>query len=277
MKNRAIISTLLIIYIIILVTVLVFKNVPTIHLGVVMLKFGGVNEGAANLIPFKTILPYLLGDMGLLIGSLNILGNIFVLVPLGFLAPLLKPEMRAGKALILAIASGLLIETAQLLMRVGRFDIDDVILNGLGVMLGFGLFLLLQDKNGNVSSRKFLGLAGAATVCLAGIAFLFFKPSAISSETPTGRTESGVQAGDPCGGTGGLGPIIALGKNYITVRRGDNVKETVFIDAHTRIVSPKGRVTPADLKEGIRVTVVVMSEDKIANAIMICKAASSPE
>ncbi len=277
MKNRVIIGTLLIFYIIMLVTVLVFKNVPTINLGVVMLKFGGVNEGASNLIPFKTILPYLLGDMGLLIGGLNILGNIFLLVPLGFLAPLLKPEMRAGKALILAIASGLLIETAQLLMRVGRFDIDDVILNGLGVMFGFWLFLLLKDKHGNVSSRKFLGLAAAATVCLAGIAFLFFKPSTNSSETLTGRTGSGVDTGDPCGGTGGLGPIIALGKNYITVRRGDNVNETVFIDAHTRIVSPKGRVTPADLKEGIRVTVVVMSEDKIANAIMICKAASSPE
>lgn len=260
-----------------LVTVLVFKNVPTIHLGVVMLKFGGVNEGAANLIPFKTILPYLLGDMGLVIGGLNILGNILLLVPLGFLAPLLKPEMRAGKALILAIASGLLIETAQLLMRVGRFDIDDVILNGLGVMLGFWLFLLLKDKNGNVSSRKVLGTAAAAIVCLAVIAFLFFKPPANRSEPLTGRAGSRVQVDDPCRGTGGLGPIIALGKNYITVRRGDNVKETVFIDANTEIVSPKGRVTPADLKVGIRVTVVVMSEDKIANAIMICKDASSPE
>ena len=50
-----------------------------------MLNFGGMHEGKANLLPFKTILPYLLGKKGLIIGGINLVGNIILLVPMGFL------------------------------------------------------------------------------------------------------------------------------------------------------------------------------------------------
>jgi hypothetical protein len=54
---------------------MVFKDLPTIRVGQLMLNFGA-HEGPANLIPFKTIIPYLLGQGGLIIGGLNIGGNI---------------------------------------------------------------------------------------------------------------------------------------------------------------------------------------------------------
>ena len=50
--------------------------------------------------------------------------------------------MNWKKAVLWAIASGLMIEGSQVLLHVGIFDIDDVILNGVGVLLGFGLQII---------------------------------------------------------------------------------------------------------------------------------------
>ncbi len=52
-----------------------------------MFNFGGTQSGSPNYIPFKTILPYLTGRGGLLIAAINIIGNIVLLIPTGFLIP----------------------------------------------------------------------------------------------------------------------------------------------------------------------------------------------
>jgi len=51
--------------------------------------------------------------------------------------------MAQQKSLILAIASGLAIEGTEAVLRVGIFDIDDIILNGLGVMIGWYIFRMV--------------------------------------------------------------------------------------------------------------------------------------
>ena len=97
-----------------------------------------------NLVPFHTILSYLRPDgyaVSNAIRAINLLGNVFVLVPFGVLLPLAFPRMHkwyrvflCGSALIVCI------EVTQFF--VGRAaDIDDYILNILGVMLGYGLLL----------------------------------------------------------------------------------------------------------------------------------------
>jgi len=98
---------------------------------------GGTREGPANLVPFRTILPHLLGKRGLIIAVFNLAGNIVLLVPIGFIAPFAIRDMTWKKSLALAVAAGLAIEGMQAIFHVGIFDIDDVILNGLGVMMGY--------------------------------------------------------------------------------------------------------------------------------------------
>ena len=66
MKNRFLPLLLLLVYVVILVKVMVLKDVPMIRMGPIMLNFGGTQDGDPNYIPFKTILPYLLGDNGFL-------------------------------------------------------------------------------------------------------------------------------------------------------------------------------------------------------------------
>ena len=134
---------MLIAYSAILIKVMVFKDLPIIRIGSLIFKFGGTQTGPANFLPFKTILPYLRGEKGLIIAGINLVGNIVLLVPIGFLVPFVYRNMTWKKTLALAVAAGFAIEGMQALFRVGIFDIDDIILNGLGVIVGYWVFTIL--------------------------------------------------------------------------------------------------------------------------------------
>ena len=144
MKKRIILAILLIACSAILIKVMVFKDLPLIRIGALRFNFGGTHEGTANFLPFRTILPYLLGKKGWMISVINLAGNIVLLVPIGFLVPFVYRKMTWKKTLALAVAAGLAIEGMQALFRVGIFDIDDVILNGLGVMAGYWVFTMFR-------------------------------------------------------------------------------------------------------------------------------------
>ena len=144
MKTRLKSTFILIAHSAILIKVMVFKDLPLIRIGPLMLNFGGTHNGPANLVPFKTILPYLLGKKGLIIAVINLIGNIVLLVPIGFLVPIVFRNMTWKKTLVPAISAGFVIEAMQALLHVGIFDIDDVMLNGLGVMVGYWALRLLQ-------------------------------------------------------------------------------------------------------------------------------------
>jgi glycopeptide antibiotics resistance protein len=87
-------------------------------------------------------LPYLHGEPSRLIAIINLVGNIALFVPIGFLAPFVYQKMTWQKSLALAVAVGLAIEGMEVVFRVGIFDIDDVILNAFGVMIGYWVFTI---------------------------------------------------------------------------------------------------------------------------------------
>ena len=153
MKKRLTATITLIAYSAILVDVLVFKYLPLIRIGRMRFRFGGTQDGPANFIPFKTILPYLLGEKGFMIAVLNLAGNILLLVPIGFLVPLIYPNMTWKKTLVLAVVTGFALEGMQALLHVGIFDVDDLILNGLGVMAGYWLFMIRAKRLLSMKSK----------------------------------------------------------------------------------------------------------------------------
>ena len=74
----------------------------------------------------------------------NILGNLLLLAPLGVFLPVLSPKYRHWWATVgtgFLVTSG--IEVIQFFLAVRIFDVDDLILNTLGVGFGYGLFVLL--------------------------------------------------------------------------------------------------------------------------------------
>jgi glycopeptide antibiotics resistance protein len=149
MQKRLIPTIILVAYSVFVIKLLVFKMV-SFKIGHLMFNFSGHATGPANFVPFKTILPYLMGAKGGVIAIFNIIGNIALFVPIGFLVPFVYRNMTWRKSLLLAVVVPLLIEIIQVVFRVGIFDIDDVILNGLGIMIGYWVCAMLRPKTTNV-------------------------------------------------------------------------------------------------------------------------------
>jgi len=109
---------------------------------------GGSSEPAVvNVEPGHTIIMELY-DLHPL-GVFNIFGNVAMFAPVGWLIVLVLERWRLVLATVIGVALSAAIEVTQLF--VGRVsDIDDVILNGLGAMLGacVGLLLLALTRRG---------------------------------------------------------------------------------------------------------------------------------
>ncbi|WP_144555290.1 VanZ family protein [Bacillus sp. X1(2014)] len=91
-----------------------------------------------NFVPFKTIKFYLfLADINLIIRIENLAGNIIGFMPFGFILPLLARKFQKLSAVTLAtFGLSLAFELLQLIFEFGSFDVDDLILNTLGGILG---------------------------------------------------------------------------------------------------------------------------------------------
>ncbi|MCR5703042.1 MAG: VanZ family protein [Eubacterium sp.] len=75
----------------------------------------------------------------------NVVGNVLCFVPFGFLLPTLssKRGYKNGVTVtLLAAVFSALVETAQVVARVGAFDVDDIVLNTLGGIIGYIVFVI---------------------------------------------------------------------------------------------------------------------------------------
>ncbi|MGD6842186.1 VanZ family protein [Bacillus infantis] len=113
-------------------------------------------EEEVQLIPFRSIF-HILSYYGM---GVNIVGNILLLLPLGFLLPVwfgkLQGVYRTGFAVMLFSAG---IEFLQIIFGVGVGSVDDVILNTLGGLIGYGLFRLAANVRNQRHLRNKKGTA----------------------------------------------------------------------------------------------------------------------
>lgn len=74
--------------------------------------------------------------------------NIIMLLPFGFLFPLLIEDTKLhrwkGYTPILALLSSSLIEVVQLVTRRGFFEFDDIVHNTIGAIIGYYIYLLYR-------------------------------------------------------------------------------------------------------------------------------------
>lgn len=98
-----------------------------------------------NLKPFKTIVNYMhqRESISLDVFVYNLAGNVAAFMPLGFLLPLAFRNLGSLKTFAVSFTLILAAEIMQLISRRGVFDVDDLILNMIGSMLGYMLYRLL--------------------------------------------------------------------------------------------------------------------------------------
>ena len=104
-----------------------------------------------NYVPCRTIIDTLQYGLSLT-ASTQLLGNILMTVPFGVMVLMLTENHKWWKILIIAIAFASSIEFTQMIIgftinnMYRTVDIDDVILNTIGVYIGYGIFKLLPYK-----------------------------------------------------------------------------------------------------------------------------------
>ena len=93
-----------------------------------------------NIVPFKTISLHIrYYSRGW--ARLNLWGNLIPFVPYGFLLPIVNPKRnRFANVFLCGLVFVLFIEVFQFFTRLGTFDIDDVMLNMVGICFGYLLF-----------------------------------------------------------------------------------------------------------------------------------------
>lgn len=104
---------------------------------------------SVNLVPLRSILAFITGtdlDSGRAVpldpafvrglALSNILGNIVIFIPLGVYITLFNKDKTLWKNALWAALASLAAEAVQVAFKLGTGDIDDIILNGLGGLLG---------------------------------------------------------------------------------------------------------------------------------------------
>ena len=102
--------------------------------------FQDISFGGINYTPFKEIFRY---DIGTNLFYRNILGNVLLFLPYGFFIGMYIKIEKPALVISLSAVASLAIELTQLI--IGRvFDVDDIILNIIGAVIGFLLYRLLD-------------------------------------------------------------------------------------------------------------------------------------
>ena len=108
-----------------------------------IVTFQDVSWSTSNYVPFHEMFRYQFGSR---LFVKNVIGNMLLFVPYGFFAAYILKLERPRAVIILSLLVSITIELTQL--SIGRvFDIDDIILNFVGAMLGYYIYHLLDKIN----------------------------------------------------------------------------------------------------------------------------------
>lgn len=104
-------------------------------------SYGSINY---NLVPFRSMhtqIKYITQWWALK----NLLGNIIPFIPFGFLLPITYRKLNSAiKVFSIGLATILLIEIFQYFTWLGSFDVDDIILNMIGIVCGYCMISLIN-------------------------------------------------------------------------------------------------------------------------------------
>lgn len=111
----------------------------------------------------------------------NIILNVCMFVPLGLLLPMMIKYFRSfWKTYLAGFLFTLCIEGIQLLGRRGIFELDDILHNTVGMMIGYGIYAVVaatiqKYRKEQVSLRNVLPLQLPLVVCVISFSVIFIS------------------------------------------------------------------------------------------------------
>ena len=153
---------LLAVYLLVLLWILVLK------LGV---QFSYMDKRSVNLIPFRE--PLILNgkiDFG------EMILNVVIFIPLGIYAGILFQRWTFWKKTFFFFIISLLIEGIQFILKVGAFDITDIITNTLGGIIGLMTYMAIEKIfKSSFKAQKFINIIAAIGTVLIILLLVLLK------------------------------------------------------------------------------------------------------
>lgn len=105
---------------------------------------GVLSEYRYNLELFKEIRRFIVyrKQLGVFAVFSNLFGNILIFIPFGFFISMASSSRSFFKVLFNSLGLSLCVEILQLVTRVGSLDVDDILLNTIGGVLGYIVFII---------------------------------------------------------------------------------------------------------------------------------------
>lgn len=165
------------VYVLITIRIILFKDVP-----IYAIFKGGFRS--VNLIPFYTIWEFITdSNISFTRAIANIIGNIGIFIPMGIFLPVVLKKLDKKNIIIIISLISLGFELIQYILAIGSSDIDDVILNSLGGILGIIIYTkmtkLFPDNikkfQAIISTSIILGVIGLGVIVTNYQSLLTFK------------------------------------------------------------------------------------------------------
>lgn len=100
---------------------------------------------SANFVPLHTIKMYM-NFPSAYWAIINLVGNVVVFIPLGFLLPMVFKKLKGfTRTFFASLFAILIIEFGQLFTGLGQFDVDDILLNIIGASIGYFVCYIIKS------------------------------------------------------------------------------------------------------------------------------------
>ncbi|WP_438348536.1 VanZ family protein [Paenibacillus sp. FA6] len=89
-----------------------------------------------------------------ILSMINVVGNIIAFIPFGIFIPMIFRQKGASfiGVFVLSLLLSLCFEVTQLVLYIGTFDVDDLILNTCGGIIGYAVFKLIRRDSYRLTS-----------------------------------------------------------------------------------------------------------------------------
>lgn len=135
-----------------------------------VVTFQDVSWSTSNFVPFKEMFRYEIGSNPFF---KNVLGNMIMFMPYGFFVSYFLKLEKPLSIFLLSVLTSFTIEFTQL--KIGRvFDVDDILLNIIGSLLGFSIYYIvikLKDRLPEVLKKQ--AIYNILIIIIIGIAILY--------------------------------------------------------------------------------------------------------
>ena len=155
-------KALFIIYCLLLITILFLNNEYRMGGFQNINTFSKEHFETSNLIPFATIIEYIIGvisnDINTSIVIINFATNLLLFAPMGFFIPVLfQSKIKNIKQFVIMITIlTLIVEILQFITYRGSTDIDDIILNTIGAV---SMYMIMRTKFAKKLLKKVIDIS----------------------------------------------------------------------------------------------------------------------